>query len=307
MIVGAPSWRNDDQIPVGSAFLYDLKTGELIEQFIAPNPRVISRFGWSVAISESACVVGSPWAFISNREKVGAAYVFDARNGDLLHSLTTPDATWNQRFGTDVDVSGELIGVSATFGEVGDDEPGNVKLFDLTSGQEVSELNPSDGDDRDGFGVSFSMHGNRIVIGSYNADTVLSGSGAAYVYDLQSFDEIAKIAAAEGQFGGWFGWPVAANSYGAIGATYRYDGAEDFAGRAYFFNWAKVEAQCPGDCAPLLGNGVVNVDDVIAVINAFGTFGRCNEAPATGPKIPEDDVVNIEDLMMVLRAIGECD
>ncbi|MEM7229496.1 MAG: PQQ-dependent sugar dehydrogenase [Planctomycetota bacterium] len=68
---------------------------------------------------------------------------------------------------------------------------------------------------------------------------------------------------------------------------------------------------CPGDVAPdngdgTYGNGVVNVDDLLAIINAFG-------APCDG--CPEDveplgfgnGVVNIDDLLRIINSFGICE
>lgn len=66
---------------------------------------------------------------------------------------------------------------------------------------------------------------------------------------------------------------------------------------------------CPADVAPFqfatesYGNGAVNIDDLVAVINAFGATGDQREdiAPTCG-----NGVVNIDDLIAVLNAFGAC-
>jgi len=67
------------------------------------------------------------------------------------------------------------------------------------------------------------------------------------------------------------------------------------------------ECECPGDITPAGGNGVVNIDDLVAVLNAFGA---CAAPPVScGADITPlggNGVVNIDDLVAVLNAFGAC-
>ena len=69
---------------------------------------------------------------------------------------------------------------------------------------------------------------------------------------------------------------------------------------------------CPTDCAPdngdgTFGNGVVNIDDLLAVINAFGSAGDpCDAAPDNGDGTFGNGIVNIDDLLAVINAFGPC-
>ncbi|MEM7228577.1 MAG: hypothetical protein AAF432_07155 [Planctomycetota bacterium] len=69
---------------------------------------------------------------------------------------------------------------------------------------------------------------------------------------------------------------------------------------------------CAADCAPdngdgSFGNGLVNIDDLLAVINAFGqTDGRCDLAPDNGDGTFGNGIVNIDDVLGVINAFGDC-
>jgi len=67
-------------------------------------------------------------------------------------------------------------------------------------------------------------------------------------------------------------------------------------------------APCPWDCIPAPdGNGVVNIDDLLAVINAFGEpGGTCDNAPDNGDGTFGNGTVNIDDLLGVINNFGEC-
>ncbi|MEM7228436.1 MAG: PQQ-dependent sugar dehydrogenase [Planctomycetota bacterium] len=69
---------------------------------------------------------------------------------------------------------------------------------------------------------------------------------------------------------------------------------------------------CPWDCTPdngdgTFGNGVVNIDDLLEVINTFGNSGSpCDSAPDNGDGTFGNDTVNIDDLLAVINNFGAC-
>jgi hypothetical protein len=66
--------------------------------------------------------------------------------------------------------------------------------------------------------------------------------------------------------------------------------------------------ECPGSNCPadITGNGVVNIDDLLAVINAWGACANPNDCPADIAPPGGNDVVNIDDLLTVINAWGNC-
>jgi len=63
---------------------------------------------------------------------------------------------------------------------------------------------------------------------------------------------------------------------------------------------------CPGDCTPEGGNGIVNIDDLFAVLNAMGRRGTCDAAPRNDDGTVGNGIVNVDDLLAVLLAFGPC-
>ncbi|MCA9295652.1 MAG: hypothetical protein KC983_04030 [Phycisphaerales bacterium] len=68
---------------------------------------------------------------------------------------------------------------------------------------------------------------------------------------------------------------------------------------------------CPADCAPdngdgTAGNGIVNIDDLLAVINAFGGSGLCDIAPDNGDGTYGNGVINIDDVLAAINGFGAC-
>jgi hypothetical protein len=64
---------------------------------------------------------------------------------------------------------------------------------------------------------------------------------------------------------------------------------------------------CIEDIAPAGGNGIVNVDDLLAVINAWGACGDPKNCPADVVPVGGNGVVNVDDLLAVINAWGPCE
>ena len=58
---------------------------------------------------------------------------------------------------------------------------------------------------------------------------------------------------------------------------------------------------CPADIAPAGGDGVVNVNDLLAVINAWGPCGNPNNCPSDVAP-----AVNVNDLLAIINGWGNC-
>ncbi|MEM7228735.1 MAG: hypothetical protein AAF432_07965 [Planctomycetota bacterium] len=69
---------------------------------------------------------------------------------------------------------------------------------------------------------------------------------------------------------------------------------------------------CPWDCTPVnadgtVGNGLVNIDDLLAVINSFGDpGGPCDVTPLNPDGTVGNGIINIDDLLSVINNFGPC-
>jgi len=81
-----------------------------------------------------------------------------------------------------------------------------------------------------------------------------------------------------------------------------------FAFTGGFWPGVKPINPCPPDIVPPGGNGIVNVDDLLAVINGWGP---CPAPPASciadiAPQPGGNGVVNVDDLLAVINGWGTC-
>lgn len=167
----------------GGAFVYDLaNNGSLLHTLLNPAASPSDRYGTSVAISGNTVVVGS-YGEDNLGSDAGAAYVFDAATGNLLHTLNHPAPHAYDNFGVAVAVSGSraLIGASGfdpngLYGV----EIGAAYVFDTTTGNLVSTLNNPTPTSPDNFGAYVAIGGNRAVVGAYGDS---GQAGAVYVFE----------------------------------------------------------------------------------------------------------------------------
>jgi hypothetical protein len=71
--------------------------------------------------------------------------------------------------------------------------------------------------------------------------------------------------------------------------------------------WPSVSGEpvntCPGDIAPIGGDGLVNIDDLLLVISSWGACAGC---AADVVPIGGDGLVDIDDLLAIISAWGAC-
>ncbi len=198
-VVGA--WTDQvDGVKSGSAYLYNMATGEELFKLTPDDGTAGDYFGGSCAIGGGRVVVG---AFGNDQagDYAGAAYVYDAATGQQLHKLVASDGAAQDRFGVDVATDGVVAIVSA---HENDSFTGAAYVFDLETGAELFKLTPSDAAPGRSFGVGLGISGHLAVIGAYDDDL---NHGSAYVFDLTTGEELFKLIASDpvpGDFLGQF-------------------------------------------------------------------------------------------------------
>jgi outer membrane protein assembly factor BamB len=187
------------------------------------------RFGSSVAISEKYILVGAIGDDHAG-EWSGAAYVFDAKTGQQLFKLTASDAKSMEFFGTAVCVLGDkaAIGASNSDNHMGYGA-GAIYIYDLLTGEELRRLVPSGISEGDEFGYAVAGEDHRVLVGSPSADIPNHDDGVAYVFDVDSGAQVARLEADSASLGA----SVALSGDRAVVGTLR--------GDAYVFDVATGE------------------------------------------------------------------
>lgn len=277
--VGSPMWVSG--VDSGTAYLFDIATGEQFGSLLAPDGAAGDRFGWSIAISNGIVAVGAltddefcsaPGSFCTD---IGSVYLYDAVSGGLLAKLLPDDGEDFDNFGSSIAINNGIVAIGAA-GDSTDNGlySGSVYLFNAITGTQLIKLLPSDGDEFDHFGHSIAIDNGIVAVGLPNDADNGVDSGAVYLFDAATGAQLAKILPNDGAAFHNFGSSLALDSgVLAIGAWGDSDNGIE-SGAAYLFDVATVDQLAklrPTDGAPndILGISIA-IDDGTVVVGAPG-------------------------------------
>ena len=249
-IVGAGRADNG----AGAAYIFDVTTGGQLHKLQAADAHSNAWFGCSVAIDDDFAIVGAK-SHEHGGSTPGSAYVYDTATGAQLLELVPSDAAVHDQFGISVGISGGI----AIVGAHGDDDlgsaSGSVYLFDVTTGEQLAKLHAPDGRSGDRFGWSVALSGNIAVIGADGDDDGGSYSGSAYVFDITTGEQLAKLTGSDPGMWRYFGFSVGINDGTVIvGAP----GNRGHFGAAYVFGEEQPPLEIGVDIMPGSDTSPVN-------------------------------------------------
>ena len=350
IVVGA-EWDDDNGEKSGSAYVYEMPAGGWVgtlhegAKLLPSDGEAGEKFGESVSISGNTVIVGVRFDDDNGIES-GSAYVFVMPAGGWSGTINEgaklfpSDAEEGHHFGVSVSISGDTIVIGAT----GDDHAcpqfsncnsGATYTFIKPIGGWIGTLNedakllPSDSEMGDRFGISTSISGDTIVVGSLYGDGNNNNCGSAYVFikPIGGWSgvlfENAKLLASDGEWHDHFGSPVSFSGNLIVASADGDDYNGDRSGSAYLFDmpvggWsgtlnedAKLLASdgAEGDLfaysVSIYENtimvGAPADDDSGASAGSVYVFDLNCPADLTG-----DDQVNIDDIFTVLGLWGDC-
>jgi len=203
---------DDNGTHSGSAYLFDVTTGQELHKLLPDDGWMFDQFGFSVAIDGNVALAGA-YTDDDEGESTGAVYVFDVTTGDQDFKLVPDDGQAGDFFGFASAVSGNI----AVIGAPGDDDlgsgAGSAYLFDVTTGLELFKLNANDGTAGDVFGNSVAIDGNLVIVGAPGKS---SSQGAAYLFDATTGLQADKLTASSPQPNAFFGRAVGVSGNRAV-------------------------------------------------------------------------------------------
>jgi len=192
-------------------------------------------FGHSVGISGTKVIVGALFED-SLAADSGAAYLFDARTGSQLYKLKADDAAESDWFGHSVAISGNYAIVGANLADAAGVDSGAAYVFDVNTGAQLHKLVPADAAAGDWFGGNVAIDGNIAVVGAIYGNTAEAETGAAYVFDVTTGQEIAKSVASNGAAGDGLGGSVSIDGDTVFAGAGLHSQPALYAGTGYLFN-----------------------------------------------------------------------
>ncbi len=163
-------------------------------------------------------------------------------------------------------------------------KPGLITVLPLPTDHETAALSADDGADSDVFGIATAVSGTRALVGAHGADTTADGTGAAYLFDLVSGTQQAKLVADDAAFGLLLGGAVALDGDLALVGAIGDNTLGSVAGAAYLFDAATGSQQAkllpaPGNQGDRFGTSVA-LDGPLALISAPRDDDAANNAGA---------------------------
>lgn len=183
-VVGA-EFDDDNGTNSGAVYVFDASTGHQIMKIYPSDGASRDFFGRSVAINSSYIVVGAP-GDDDNGSGSGSAYLFNATTLQQVSKLLPVDGMVGDRFGESISISGNRVVIGARTRDESDIDSGAAFVFDTTTGKQIAMLLPSDGAERDEFGTSVGVSGNKIVVGASEDDDNGFASGSGYIFSIPS-------------------------------------------------------------------------------------------------------------------------
>jgi len=164
----------------GTAYAYDLPSGELVRILQNASPAAYDYFGSAVAISDDVVAVGIPSADTLGYDR-GSVQFFEAPRTSLKDTITAPDAS--AAVGSAVATDGQVVVAGAPGVNSGS---GAVYVRDASSGDLLRTLVAPTPTAGDRFGASVALTATQVIVGAPGSDVRPGYAGAVYVYDLSS-------------------------------------------------------------------------------------------------------------------------
>ncbi|KAA5827598.1 T9SS type A sorting domain-containing protein [Algibacter amylolyticus] len=304
----------------GSAYVF-VRTGNTWTQeakLTAADGAAGDFFGRSVAISGNTAIVGAHKDDNSGSAS-GSAYVF-VRSGNTWTQeakLTATDGADYDLFGVSVAISGNTAIVGAYLNDDAGYDSGAAYVFvrSGTTWNQEDKLIAAEGSTYDHFGWSVAISGNTAIVGAYRDDDTGGNRGAAYVFARTgtTWNQEAKLTAADRAAGDYFGWSVAISGNTAIvGAVYA-DVKAPFSGAAYVFGrtgttWNQEDKLTPTDGAnqDYFGNSVTISGDYAIAGAPFNDDAGYDSGSAYFFKPETPLTITCPDAISVNTTVGQC-
>lgn len=180
VLVGA-QFDDAGAVNAGSAYLFDVATGNLLHTWNNPTPQVNDYFGGKLALNGHYAII-SGYGDSSLAAASGAVYIYDTVTGNLLRTIYNPTPQANDQFGFPVATFGDYLVVGSRESVDGLNNVGVVYIYELSTGNLLDTISSPVLEAGAAFGIGLSMDGNTLVVGASGVDATAVDSGAAYIY-----------------------------------------------------------------------------------------------------------------------------
>ncbi len=286
----------------GAAYLFDASTGDQLDKLLPDTGNNYQTFGVSIAMDDGIVVIGARTFFVLGEGFTFAkAYLFDVSTGNQINMLQADIENYNGdqggHFGDAVDIDNGIVAVGAWGRSIFFDHSGAAYLFDAATGSQLAFIFPSDGHDRDHFGMSIAIENGILAIGAHQDGDNGWVAGSAYLYGAFTGTQIDKLLASDGAEFDLFGSSIAIdNGVVAVGATGF--STSSYAGAVYVFG---AGAPVPGD---INGDGGVDFDDYAIFRGCLAGPGSSMPGGCEATNLDGDGDTDLADFAVLQEAFG---
>ena len=258
---------NDNGSHAGAVYLYEMATATPITKLTGTPGIAGAHFGDSVDLNGDVLVVGARSDFDENGVQCGAAYIYNLNSLNEPIKVTPHDAADGDFFGRSVVTNGSIVIVGSPRDDTLGMNSGSIYIYSAATGAFIKKLKANESYINGGFGGGLSIDGNIVAVAAYAYDGASQDSGAVYLFDIRSREQIAKLQASPTVSSLYeFGFSVAISGKQVlVGARRAYTDTVEM-GRGYVFTAPDLD--CPAD---VNGDGTLTPADFSAWVAAFNT------------------------------------
>lgn len=236
LIVSA--YLDDDQgDAAGAVYLIDTTDLSRVLKIAPDGIEEGDNFGWSIA-ADSQFVASGAVFDDDNGSSSGSVFLLSTQTGGPLGKLIPDDGAIDDRFGYSVDIDAGIVVVGAIGDDDGGSDSGSAYLFDAATGVQLHKLVPQDAAPNIDFGYSVAISDGLVAVGARSDDKPGDVSGAAYIFDVSTGQQLHRFTPDDAKLGDEFGavvdiqdGHVAVSAFGAGtdgsggGSVYLFDAA----------------------------------------------------------------------------------
>lgn len=229
LVLGAPGEDVDSLTDAGRVYLFSGATGQPLDTLTSPAAAPSGNFGFALAPARADfngdtvpdLLVGAPFEPVAGQALAGRVYVFSGADGQLLYSLTSPQAEAQGRFGLALtglgqDLDGDSVGdwlVAAPFESAPLPEAGRVYLISGADGRLIVALADPTPSVEGHFGRSLTALNSDLdgdgqpdwLAGTWQKPDLPPGAGRVYRFSGADPAPRDSVASPQPQAGGYFG------------------------------------------------------------------------------------------------------
>lgn len=162
------------------------------------------KFGSTIAFSGDRVLV-TAW----HHKPDPAVFVYDIDTGNLVQKISAPPKTGSVGFARAAAFSGKTAIVGSFLDDDAGEDAGAVHIYDVTNRKDHVKLTAEETNEGDFFGNAVALDGNLSLVSAPYALRVGNGSGRAYLFDVETKEELFTLIPPELDRLAVFGWFVA--------------------------------------------------------------------------------------------------